>query len=501
MNIAMLLEMAADGLGDRVAYGSKHGTGLTYAAMHDAAKRAATVFSAHPGTNIGLIDLNSEAVPVALYGSAIAGKPFVPVNYRLTDDQLKAILARSAPALFVVDPPVIDRVGDIEGIDLITRDDFMAQVKGAEQQEVAGSDGDEDIAVLLFTSGTTGEPKAAVLRHRHLVSYVITSVEFMAAEADDAILVSVPPYHIASISGFMTHVYAGRRVVALPAFSPELWVDTVRDEEVTNAMVVPTMLGRILDVMEKTGETLPSLRALSYGGGKMLTPTIERALTMLPHVDFVNAYGLTETSSTISLLGPDDHRLAFHSDDPVIRRRLSSVGQPIPMIELEIRDPYGKPVAQGESGEVWVRGEQVSGEYVGKAGLGGDGWFPTRDGGHLDDDGYLFLEGRLDDVIVRGGENMSPGEIEEVLVDHPAVEEACVVGVPDQEWGEKVAAAIVLAEGATVTIDELQQWVKERLRSTRVPTTIEFRTELPYNDTGKLLRRVVKAELIETASA
>jgi acyl-CoA synthetase (AMP-forming)/AMP-acid ligase II len=501
MNIAMLLEMAADGLGDRVAYGSKHGSGLTYAAMLDQSKRAATVFAAHGGQNIGMIDLNSPAVPVAIYGAAQSGKPFIPLNYRLTDEQLKAILARSAPALFVVDDSVVERVQGVDGIDLITREQFMKQVAKAEPIAESLSEGDEDIAVLLFTSGTTGEPKAAVLRHRHLVSYVISSVEFMAAAEEDAILVSVPPYHIASISGFMTHVYAGRRVVALSAFTPEDWVNTARDEDITNAMVVPTMLGRILDVLDKTGDTLPSLRALSYGGGKMLTPVIERALEMLPHVEFVNAYGLTETSSTIALLGPDDHRVAFYSDDPKMRARLGSVGQPLPSIELEIRDPYGKPVPQGESGEVWVRGEQVSGEYLGRSGGVDDGWFPTRDGGHLDEDGYLFLEGRLDDVIVRGGENMSPGEIEEVLVNHPAVEEACVVGIPDQEWGERVVAAVVLTEGASASVEELQTWVKDRLRSTRVPTMIDFRAELPYNDTGKLLRRVVKAELADPTPA
>jgi acyl-CoA synthetase (AMP-forming)/AMP-acid ligase II len=351
---------------------------------------------------------------------------------------------------------------------------------------------------LLFTSGTTGEPKAAVLRQKHLVSYVITTVEFMGAATGDvpeAALISVPPYHIAGVSAVLSSVYAGRRVVQLPAFDAAAWVAAARDEAVTHAMVVPTMLGRILDVLEREGESLPLLRTLSYGGGRMPLPIIERAMHQLPHVDFVNAYGLTETSSTIALLGPEDHRIARASDDPHARRRLGSVGRPVPGVELEIRDPDGDAVPAGTRGEIWVRGDQVSGEYLGQAGSSAAGWFRTHDAGMLDDAGYVHLEGRLDDVIVRGGENVSPGEIEEVLISHRSVADAAVVGLPDTEWGEKVVAAVVPAEGATVSSEELQDWVRGRLRSSRTPDYIEIRSELPYTETGKLLRRVLRREL------
>jgi acyl-CoA synthetase (AMP-forming)/AMP-acid ligase II len=164
-------------------------------------------------------------------------------------------------------------------------------------------------------------------------------------------------------------------------------------------------------------------------------------------------------------------------------------------VEIEIRDDEGKPQPPGERGEIHVRGEQVSGEYLGRgSALAADGWFPTRDGGWLDEEGYLFLEGRVDDVIVRGGENLSPGEIEDVLLEHPAVADAAVVGVPDEEWGEAVAAAIALRPGQQVSEADLQEMVKRQLRSSRVPTRIIFKDELPYNETGKLLRRVVRAE-------
>jgi fatty-acyl-CoA synthase len=511
MNLSLLLEMSADGLGDAVAFGPKAGPGgLSHAGLLERSRRAAGWLSAHQGQHVGLIDVNSLAVPILLYGSAIAGKPFVPINYRLTDEQLRTILGRIAPAVVVADAAVVDRLGAVDGIELASREEFLAAVEEEASPSADAAQADQaaqpaqaaaspdDIAVLLFTSGTTGEPKAAVLRQKHLVSYVISTVEFMGAVGDEAgevALISVPPYHIAGVSAVLTSVYAGRRVVQLPTFDPAAWVATARDEGVTHAMVVPTMLARILEVLERDDESLPALRALSYGGGRMPIPVIERAMRRLPHVDLVNAYGLTETSSTIAVLDPEDHRAAWASDDPKVRARLGSVGRPLSTLELEIRDAEGNAIGAGQAGEIWVRGEQVSGEYLSGPALADDGWFRTHDAGRLDDDGYLHIEGRLDDVIVRGGENMSPGEIEEVLISHRFVADAAVVGLPDTEWGEKVVAAVVPAEGATVSVEELQDWVRGRLRSSKTPERIEFRSQLPYTDTGKLLRRVLRSEL------
>ena len=446
-------------------------------------------------SNLVLVDTNSEVVPTLLFGSALAGVPFVPLNYRLADAQLASLLARTAPAVAVVEPAVVARVGAIDGVELVERGAFLRDLDGTPPlEEDLGSD-PEDVAVLLFTSGTTGEPKAAVLRHRHLTSYVVASVEFMGADEDEAALVSVPPYHVAGISAVLSGTFAGRRTVYLESFTPEGWVEAARGEAITHAMVVPTMLGRIVDVLERDGTTLPALRHLSYGGGRMPTPVVERALELLPQVAFVNAYGLTETSSTVSVLGPDDHRIAISSDDPEVRARLGSVGRPLPGLEVTVRGSDGEVLPAGAEGEVWVRGEQVAGEYLGRVATEEHGWFRTRDGGWFDADGYLYLTGRLDDVIVRGAENISPGEVEAVLLDHPAVRDVAVVGVPDTQWGEAVAAAVVLDEGASATEAELQQWVRERLRSSRTPELVAFREQLPHNETGKLLRRVLRAEL------
>jgi acyl-CoA synthetase (AMP-forming)/AMP-acid ligase II len=316
-------------------------------------------------------------------------------------------------------------------------------------------------------------------------------VEFASAPEQDASLVCVPPYHIAGIAAIMSSVYSGRHVIQLPNFTAERWIELARQHQVTTAFVVPTMLARIVETLEAQGVTtadMPYLNSLAYGGGKMPLSVIEKAMTLFPQTDF-----------SICVLGPDAHRDAVSSPTEAGRRRLVSVGQALPGVEIEIRDDEGRVLGAGERGEIYVRGEQVSGEYEGKGSVvDADGWFPTRDAGSIDDEGFLFLEGRADDVIVRGGENLSPGEIEDVLLTHPAVADAAVVGVPDEQWGEAVAAAVVAKAGARIDEEALKELVKEQLRSSRVPAHMEVWSELPYNETGKLLRRMVKASFEET---
>jgi acyl-CoA synthetase (AMP-forming)/AMP-acid ligase II len=457
------------------------------------ARAGAACLAAHGEGPIVFVGLNGPALPVAIFAAGLLGRPFAPLNYRLPDHGLRQLLARTAPSVAVVDDDMLPRATGVQGVTVIPRSAFDAAAQDPAAAATQPDTVDPDVAVLLFTSGTTGEPKAAVLRHSNLVSYVISTVEFMAAGEEEAALVSVPPYHIAGLSAVLTGVYGGRRIVHLAAFTPEAWVAAAASEAITHAMVVPTMLGRILDVLEDTGERLPNLRALSYGGGRMPAAVIDRALKLLPRVDFVNAYGLTETSSTISILGPEDHRRALVSDDPAIRARLGSVGRPLPSVEVQVRGPGGEVLAANASGEIYVRGEQVAGEYLDRKLTDGEGWFPTRDAGWLDADGYLFLDGRLDDVIVRGGENISPGEVEDVLRAHPQVADVAVVGAPDDRWGERVAA-VVVPKGQAPTPEALAEWVKSRLRSTKTPELWAFRTELPYNETGKLLRRALKQD-------
>ncbi|WP_029890527.1 class I adenylate-forming enzyme family protein [Polycyclovorans algicola] len=497
MNISTLLDMAADAFGDRTGVVCAE-TRLDYATLRDKAWRAARHFQAADVEYVALLDVTSPAAPVTLFGAAYAGIPFVPLNYRLTKAEINALLDRVSPVLVIAGPDQLGQIEAREGVTAMTRDALLSLPDDGAEPPIAPED-PSAVAVQLFTSGTTGAPKAAILRHENLTSYIIGTVEFAAAEETDAIVVTVPPYHIAGISAVLSSTYACRRMVQLEAFEPAAWLAAVRNEKVSNAFLVPTMLQRVVEHLSDRGEAaqLPSLRALAYGGGKMPLTVIAKAMALFPSVDFTNAYGLTETSSTVAVLGPDDHRMAVASDDPLIRRRLGSVGRATGAVEIQIRNEDGAVLAAEDAGLVFVRGPQVSGEYLSQGSqLDAEGWFPTKDRGYLDADGYLFLDGRDDDVIVRGGENISPGEIEDVLMTHPAVADVAVVAMPDEQWGEAVAAAVVCKPGSIVSDADLKALVRDRLRSSRVPQRIVFKAALPYTETGKLLRRVIRAELL-----
>lgn len=499
MNIALLLEMAADAAPERIALVCD-GKRWTYADLLSAARGAFELIQESGVEYVALLDESSEAAMIALFGAALAGVPYCPLNYRLADEDLSKLLERISPALVIGDEERVLRIAGDQGHLVFSRELFT--LKAQESWPAADEriyDPGEGIAVQLFTSGTTAAPKAAILRHSNLLGYILGTVEFAAADEADAALVVVPPYHIAGISALLSSCYATRRIVMLPAFEPGAWLKLIETEKVTNAFVVPTMLARIIEHMEAGASVdLSSLRAVAYGGGKMPIQIIRKALTLFPTTDFTNSYGLTETSSTIALLGPEEHRAALSSNDPRVQARLTSLGKPLPTVEIEIRDEEGKVLPPGEAGEIYVRGEQVSGEYKEKNALDFNGWFPTRDAGYMDEEGYLFLSGRADDVIVRGGENISPAEIEDVLLAHPAVSDAAAVAVPSIEWGEAVGVAVVVREGhSQPDEDELKDFIRSRLRSSRKPDKVAFLPELPYNEMGKLLRRRVKEILAD----
>jgi acyl-CoA synthetase (AMP-forming)/AMP-acid ligase II len=494
LNISLVLQMAADAEPERTGLVCD-GRRWSYGALYSAAQGAASRISKSGCSHVALLDESSEASAIALFGAAMAGVPYVPLNYRLADADLAALLKRVAPAYVIGDVERVKRLNPDNGHMHVTlsRGAFVAEVEGL-SPSFASADDDAGIAIQLFTSGTTAAPKAALLRHSNLLSYILGTVEFGSAEPQDAVLVSVPPYHIAGIAALLSSIYALRRILLLPSFEPDNWMKLAAAERATNTFLVPTMLARIIARIEAGASSdLSALQAIAYGGGRMPKELIERALALFPHAGFTNAYGLTETSSTITLLGPEDHRIAYASSDPKVRARLASVGKPLPTVQIEIRDEQGRPLPPGEQGEVYVRGEQVSGEYRERSALDAQGWFPTRDAGWLDEEGYLFLTGRADDVIVRGGENISPGEIEDVLRSHAAIADAAAVAVPSTEWGDTIGVAIVGKPNQVLpSEDELCTLIRSRLRSSRVPQQIITLKALPYNEMGKLLRREVR---------
>jgi acyl-CoA synthetase (AMP-forming)/AMP-acid ligase II len=495
MSISLLLEMAASSNPDRTALVSGE-MRLTTNELSTLADGGAGVIAASGASHVAYVGMGGVMLPLLLFSSARAGVPVTPLNYRLSADGLRELIDRLPQPLVVADADYVDVVAGA-GKQVISSDDFVAAARTAEP--AAEFPDPEDVGVVLFTSGTTSRPKAVELTHNNLTSYITGTVEFDGAEPHDAALICVPPYHIAGVSAALSNLYAGRKMVYLPQFDAAEWIRLVVDEGVTTATVVPTMLDRVVTALESEPVVLPTLRSLAYGGSKVPLPLVRKALALLPEVGFVNAYGLTETSSTIAVLGPDDHRAALASTDEAVLRRLGSVGQPVPGIEVQIRADDGAVLGPGETGELFVRGDQVSGRYaeIGSV-LDADGWFPTKDVAMLDDEGYLFIGGRSDDTIIRGGENIAPAEIEDVLVEHPAVRDCAVVGPEDPQWGQIIVAVVVPADTpdgpASPDPDELREHVRAQLRGSRTPDRVVFRDELPTNATGKVLRRELIAE-------
>jgi acyl-CoA synthetase (AMP-forming)/AMP-acid ligase II len=496
MSISLLLEMASANP-DRTAIVSGE-LRLTAGELSNLADGGAGVIAASGAQHVAYVGAGGAMLPLLLFSSARADVAFTPLNYRLSSDGLRALIDRLPDPLVVVDDEYLDAVGD--GYRVLGSDEFIAAARVIEPTPDIPAFADPDaVAVVLFTSGTTSAPKAVELTHNNLTSYITGTVEFDSADPGDAALICVPPYHIAGLSAAMSNLYAGRKMVYLTSFDAAEWVRLVESEGVTSATVVPTMLDRIVAVLETAGTALPTLRTLAYGGSKVALPLVRKALSLLPDVGFVNAYGLTETSSTIAVLTPDDHRVALSAQDEAVTRRLGSVGQPVPSIEVQIRADDGTVLGAGETGELFVRGEQVSGKYTGIGSvLDAEGWFPTKDVAYLDDEGYLFIGGRSDDTIIRGGENIAPAEIEDVLVEHPHVHDCAVVGAEDPEWGQIIVAVVVPATGIEPDPEHLRGFVRAQLRGSRTPDKVVFRTELPTNATGKVLRRELVSELNAT---
>ncbi|HEV7762507.1 MAG TPA: long-chain fatty acid--CoA ligase, partial [Acidimicrobiales bacterium] len=439
---------------------------------------------------------------VALFGAAAAGCSYAPINYRLPVAALVELAERLDPAVVVSTrenrAALAQGTGAGSGAVVQDAGGWLADLGSRPAEPFAFADAPEAPAVVLYTSGTSSAPKAAVLRHDQLLSYVFNSLEFGAAGDDEATLLAVPPFHVAGVAAVLSSCYVGRRLVGLPRFSAESWLGTAARERVTHAFVVPTMLARIVAAMDADPRLrVPTLRHLAYGGARMPLPVLERALELFPDTDFVNAYGLTETSSTVAVLGPADHRAAAAApgDQPALRARLSSAGRPLPGIEVQVIDDDGASVAAGVPGEICLRGDQVGGAYLDAGSrLDGDGWLRTGDQGWVDGDGYLFVTGRSDDMIISGGENIAPAEIEDALLRHPAVAAVAVVGISDDEWGERVGAMVVPSDAVTLVEADLTAWARERLGSLKAPKVLLVRAELPTTATGKILKRAIRAE-------
>jgi acyl-CoA synthetase (AMP-forming)/AMP-acid ligase II len=296
----------------------------------------------------------------------------------------------------------------------------------------------------------------------------------------------------------MTNLWTGRKMVVMPQFDSKAWLDLIGKEGVTHAFIVPTMMKQVLDDPNFAKTDFSKMTNLAYGGAAMPIAVIRRAIEAFPKtIGFVNAYGQTETTSSLTILGPDDHRIGGTPAQVELKlKRLNSIGKPLPDVEIKVRDDDGKFLTHGEVGEIIIRTPRIMKGYAGRKDDSAlpDGWRATGDLGWVDEDGYVFFAGRKDDMIIRGGENIAPAEIETVLMSHPAVDEAAVIGVPSDEWGQTVKGYVVLRPGEKATAKEIQEFCRTRLASFKRPEEIEFLNALPKNALGKILRKELHAQ-------
>jgi len=470
-NVAEILDAPAEQDPDRVALVVDGDTAWSYGQLLDETLHWATTLSdagVQEGDRLALVDWGGKRSTAATLAAAHIGAATAHMNPLLTTNELAALVDVSyCISIGVANPESLWGLHEVLGPDATVLSDRRARAVTLPRAE-----GGDRAAMVLFTSGTTGLPKPVAISHQSLLERVQGYRPAFATDRRAGVsLMCVPSFHVGGIVGLLLNLFAGDTTVLQARFDAGEWLALVERHRVESGFVVPTMLARILDHPDFGRTDLTSLRRLAYGAAAASPNLVRRAMQAWPSVEFSNVFGQTETLGAYTALSADEHR------DP---RRAGSVGRPMPGVEIRIVDPNTDlEVAVGEVGELWVHAPQ---NMV-------DDWLQTGDLVVQDPEGYLYPQGRRGDVINRGGEKFSPLEIAEALSSHPAVEEAAVVGVPDDEMGERVGVAIVLVEGArTPGLDELRAWSRDRLATFKQPEVVVLVDELPVNELGKLPR-------------
>lgn len=509
MNTIEFLQISSAVVPDREALvelgGAEHKR-ITFGEMYPRVVKLANALQSlgiEQGQTVATMSQNSADFVVSYYACAMLGVTFVPLNYRSKDEELTFMLNVSdCQAVFVSDRyvelverirPTLTSIKNVINYGPATpgNHSFEELLANAGDEEIWTEVDDKDATIIIFTSGTTALPKGVQLTYLDMTAYV-TNQQPADPEVHDKLLVSAPFFHVAGATTMMLGIWSGRTLVILNQFSPELWLQAVHDEHATHAFVVPTMLKRIMEVPDFDKYDLSSMRQITYGAAPMPYEVVRKACDVFPPkgVGLINAYGQTESTATLTFLGPEDHDLS--TDRELKEQRLRSVGKPMPDVELGIMDERNNLLPPGQEGEICVRSDRVMKGYYKQEDATStaiiDGWLHTGDVGKLDEGGYLFITGRKKDIVIRGGENISPGEIENVLESHPAIEEAAVIGVPDVEWGEVVKAVVVLRPGQKVTPEEVTAYAKTQLASFKAPQYLAVISEMPRNAMGKILK-------------
>jgi long-chain acyl-CoA synthetase len=491
-NLATVLTETAAEHPDRVAV-KLDDVELTYKLLDGASAHVAGLLrekGVEPGDRVGVMLPNVPYFPVVYYGALRAGAVVVPMNVLLKGREVKFYLEDpGSKVLFAWGDFAEAAEQGAEGTDtevVLVKPGEFDDIVGAAGAvtEVADRDG-EDTAVILYTSGTTGTPKGAELTHDNLMSNVETILDtLIQIEPDDVVLGALPLFHsFGQTCGLNSCMRAGGTLTLLPRFDADKALEIIERDRVTIFEGVPTMYVGMLH-SDKADEADTSCLRLCVSGGSAMPGEVLRAFEEKFGCKILEGYGLSETSPVASFNHPDRER------------KVGSIGTPVAGVEMRVVDEDGADVPEGEVGEIAIKGPNVMKGYWRKddatAEAIKDGWFHTGDMAKVDEDGFFFIVDRKKELIIRGGYNVYPREVEEALYEHPAVQEAAVVGVPDDKMGEEVGAAVVLKQGEDVSADDLRDFVKGEVASYKYPRKIWFVDELPKGPTGKILKREVE---------